>query len=191
MKKVLAVLSSAIVLAASASSSVCAFASDVYMDPYVPKFKDGTLISDTNRDGKFTFDDAEYVLAYYACINTHSDLSKYYSAEEQDFLNNNLDYNNDEEVDVLDATIILCYYIDYYLPENYSMGDTNLDGAVDAVDASNILEYYALDSTSFTDEYSRSKRNTISGLGDINNDGNINALDASLILTSYADAQTK
>ena len=180
MKKVLIVLSSAMILAAGASSSVSAFEHDANMDSYVQKFKDGTFISDTNRDGKFTFDDVEYINQYYGTKQTSPDIDKHYSAEEQAFVENNFD-----------AVTLLYYYVHSYLPENYSMGDTNLDGAVDAVDASNILEYYALDSTSFTDEYSRSKRNTISGLGDINNDGNINALDASLILTSYADAQTK
>lgn len=191
MKKVLIVLSSAMILAAGASSSVSAFEHDANMDSYVQKFKDGTFISDTNRDGKFTFDDVEYINQYYGTKQTSPDIDKHYSAEEQAFVENNFDYNNDELINSLDAVTLLYYYVHSYLPENYSMGDTNLDGVVNAVDASNILEYYALDSTSFTDEYSRSKRNTISGLGDINNDGNINALDASLILTSYADAQTK
>lgn len=191
MKKVLAVLSSTIVLAASASSSVCAFEHDANMDSYVQKFKNGTFISDANRDGKFTFDDAIYLLEYHANSHTHSDISEFYSAEEQAFIENNLDYNNDGCVDALESTTLLYYRAFYYLPENYSMGDTNLDGVVNAVDASNILEYYALDSTAFTVEYPRSKMNTIQGLGDVNNDGAINALDASLILSAYADTQTK
>ena len=67
MKKVLIVLSSAMILAAGASSSVSAFEHDANMDSYVQKFKDGTFISDTNRDGKFlkSFSFSTYVFCCY------------------------------------------------------------------------------------------------------------------------------
>ena len=188
MKKIIAALSAAMVLATG--SSLGAFADD-YPNSYVQKFKDGIFITDTNKDGKFDKADADYILDYYAACQTHYDVSETYSSEEQNYINENCDYNNDKAVDHVDASILLTYWTHYYLPENYTIGDTNLDGAVDAMDASNILEYYALASTSFTDEYSRSLMTTIEGLGDVNNDGAINALDASLILSAYADAQTK
>ena len=50
MKKIIAALSAAMVLATG--SSLGAFADD-YPNSYVQKFKDGIFITDTNKDGKF------------------------------------------------------------------------------------------------------------------------------------------
>jgi hypothetical protein len=68
----------------------------------------------------------------------------------------------------------------------YNLGDVNNDGKVNAVDASEVLTYYANISTNkeggFTD--------TQKLAADVNNDGLINAVDASCILSYYAYLST-
>lgn len=59
------------------------------------------------------------------------------------------------------------------------VGDVNRDGQVNAVDASIILQHYALTSTGLP-----SKIYEIAA--DLNHDGHINAIDASIVLTKYA-----
>ena len=77
------------------------------------------------------------------------------------------------------------------------MGDVNLDGVVDAVDASIVITYYTrsqvngLNNVEYNEEYEEITNAYVKAMGDMNNDGAINALDASLILSAYADAQTK
>ena len=68
----------------------------------------------------------------------------------------------------------------------YTFGDVNLDGAINALDASLVLTEYAASSTgqaSTLDDTAKSN-------ADINSDGAINALDASYILSYYAYTAT-
>jgi len=64
----------------------------------------------------------------------------------------------------------------------YSLGDINHDKAVNAVDASKVLSYYAMTSTNkeggFTDAQKKA--------ADVNGDGYVNSVDASNILACYA-----
>ena len=67
-----------------------------------------------------------------------------------------------------------------------SLGDVNGDGITDAVDASNVLRYYALISTEQDGEFTDNQKS----VADVNNDGEINAVDSSNILAYYAYAST-
>lgn len=64
-----------------------------------------------------------------------------------------------------------------------SVGDVNGDGAIDAIDASALLEYYAFSSVSdsfmHTDEFKDA--------ADVDGTGSVDAMDASIILKYYAD----
>lgn len=68
----------------------------------------------------------------------------------------------------------------------YSLGDVNLDGAVNALDASNILTEYANIATDA--ELSFTPEQTVAG--DVSNDGELNSLDASYVLSYYAYTAT-
>jgi|GEM_PF-5769034 len=65
-------------------------------------------------------------------------------------------------------------------------GDFNLNGIVDAQDASDLLTYYA-DRMTGNMLYTAAEQ---AYAGDVNGDGSIDAVDASLILSIYADAMT-
>ncbi len=69
-----------------------------------------------------------------------------------------------------------------FAADSYSMGDCNDDGAVDAVDASEILGYYAAKSTGTAMNWEQARIDA----ADVNDDGNVDAVDASEILSFYA-----
>lgn len=68
----------------------------------------------------------------------------------------------------------------------YTLGDVNNDNLVNAVDASSILKYYALISTSKDGGYNEEQKLA----ADVDHDGLINAVDASIVLAYYAYAST-
>ena len=72
------------------------------------------------------------------------------------------------------------------LKKSISLGDVNCDGIIDAVDASNVLKYYALISTEQDGEFTDDQKS----VADVNNDGEVNAVDSSNILAYYAYAST-
>lgn len=72
------------------------------------------------------------------------------------------------------------------LDGNYPFGDVNGDGAVDALDASDVLNVYALTSTGHRCRYIEAQKVA----ADIDRDGEINSIDASRILAYYAYAAT-
>lgn len=67
-------------------------------------------------------------------------------------------------------------------PVNYTLGDVNNDGKINAVDASSVLAYYARISTNQDGGFTESQKIA----ADFNHDGQINAVDASNILSYYA-----
>ena len=66
------------------------------------------------------------------------------------------------------------------------LGDINGDSTVDASDASNVLEVYALVSTGKDSELTEEQKKA----ADVNKDGSIDSSDASIILAYYAYTQT-
>lgn len=70
------------------------------------------------------------------------------------------------------------------LCENKDTGDVDLDGAITAKDASQVLTFFA--ESSADKEISPVNEAKMKQLGDFNNDGMIDAKDASSILTTYA-----
>uniref|UniRef100_UPI00037668F6 dockerin type I domain-containing protein n=1 Tax=Ruminococcus flavefaciens TaxID=1265 RepID=UPI00037668F6 len=71
-------------------------------------------------------------------------------------------------------------------PTDYTLGDVNNDGQINAVDASSVLAYYARISTNQEGGYTEEQMLA----ADVNHDGMINAVDASNILAYYAYAST-
>lgn len=70
--------------------------------------------------------------------------------------------------------------------QDYSLGDVNNDGHINAVDASSVLSYYAMISTNKNGDFDDKQKSA----ADVNNDGSINAVDASCILSYYAYVST-
>lgn len=71
-----------------------------------------------------------------------------------------------------------------YSEEYYRLGDVNMDGEVDAVDASAILTYYARISVGENDS------NINEALADFDRNGRIDSVDASMVLSLYAKSAT-
>jgi len=69
---------------------------------------------------------------------------------------------------------------------DYTLGDVNNDGKINAVDASNVLAYYARISTNQEGGYTEEQILA----ADVTHDGSINAVDASNILAYYAYVST-
>ncbi|WP_295120622.1 cohesin domain-containing protein [Ruminococcus sp.] len=69
---------------------------------------------------------------------------------------------------------------------DYTLGDVNNDGKINAVDASNVLAYYARISTNQEGGYTEEQKLA----ADVDHDGRINAVDASNILAYYAYIST-
>ena len=112
-----------------------------------------------------------------------------------------LDYGKEVTVDeqreiceaIFDNTGLRCHYL-YLLSSETNMlriGDTDSDGTVNALDASNILTYYASAQTDSLSTYSDEDIDSMTLVGDYDGDGNVNAVDASLVLAEYAEEQTK
>ena len=70
--------------------------------------------------------------------------------------------------------------------QDYTLGDVNNDGHINAVDASSVLSYYAMISTNKNGDFDDKQK----AAADVNNDGSINAVDASCILSYYAYVST-
>ena len=68
----------------------------------------------------------------------------------------------------------------------YMLGDVNNDGKINAVDASEVLTYYAMISTNQNGDFNEAQKLA----ADVNYDGKINAVDASCILSYYAYTST-
>ena len=89
-------------------------------------------------------------------------------------------------------------------PTSVKFGDINLDGTVDASDASAVLTYYAKSSTGYEgtlEDFMTEENPDIDSslfaevlvygkFGDVNSDGVVDASDASAILTYYAKSST-
>ena len=69
---------------------------------------------------------------------------------------------------------------------DYTLGDVNNDGKINAVDASDVLAYYARISTNQEGGYTEEQKLA----ADVTHDGSINAVDASNILAYYAYIST-
>ena len=69
---------------------------------------------------------------------------------------------------------------------DYTLGDVNNDGKINAIDASSVLAYYARISTNQEGGYTEEQKLA----ADVTHDGSINAVDASNILAYYAYVST-
>ncbi|MBQ8297561.1 MAG: hypothetical protein IJX77_07260 [Ruminococcus sp.] len=165
---------------------------------------EGVIPTDFNFDGKFDYYDSEILLEYYSSIQTKSlvinedgtytcNKNIYdFSDEQIKFIMKHGDINANDKTDVFDATELLIY-----LYSDKIDGDLNMDGSINALDASLVLEYYSKDQTNDSKDQTNAFGSRITpeesagrNLGDFNGDGEINALDASDIMASYAKAQT-
>lgn len=162
---------------------------DNYEEYYYQLFDEGVFSADINLDGKISYSDTVVILEYFADLQTGRVPAL--DSEMLDSLLKNTEIlitDPDRDIDALCASYLLNYFRDYYTD-----GDVNLDGTLNALDASSILDCYAKDQSGafgtdndLFNEYGDSRI-----LGDYNGDGSVDALDASEVLALYAKAQAE
>ncbi|WP_303826270.1 dockerin type I domain-containing protein [Ruminococcus flavefaciens] len=72
------------------------------------------------------------------------------------------------------------------ITESYSLGDVDNNKTINAIDASIVLTYYAMNSTNKSGSFTDAQKKA----ADVNSDGAVNAVDASHILSYYAYTST-
>ena len=201
MKKVISVLSS-LVLALSVLP-MTAFAAGNEAPVAEKSFNQ----FDFNEDGYIDALDVAFLFRYYLITtidkvtdNITLGITEHISQRVRQFG----DINHDGRVNTADGSLFLRYVltntnckIEDFEPECYSAivsesvetGDVNGDGIIDAVDASNILSYYALVSTE--KNITTSQQLVCRYKGDMNGDGIVDSVDASVALKVYAENSSK
>ncbi|MBQ8297935.1 MAG: hypothetical protein IJX77_09145 [Ruminococcus sp.] len=214
MKKLIFLISALTMCAAVPMNVSAEDCSDPLVDGILANFSS----YDFNADGVTDFADARLILQYYAWNQTGyietNEIDRTYTILNDEVLESmsedvmqrilatgnitNPEWDPERKysgvpesfidgIEAIDAS-----YIRTAVAMYYGAGDTNTDGAVDSLDASAVLNYYAMAQLDgFDEEYFNSlEREGVSILGDYNEDGAINSLDASDILAHYANAQT-
>lgn len=155
----------------------------------------GIQPADVDRDGLLTIADSQLVVDAYAEIMTPKyDILSY---KDRIFITQNCDYDGDGLITAMDSVVLIEYII-----STYEMGDFNMDGEVNSVDASRVLRYYANRQTgtptndSFEITFGDGNVSTVSSdnryvlsLADVDKSGTVDAVDASLILSKYSKNQ--
>ena len=92
--------------------------------------------------------------------------------------------DGDSILSAIDAAYLLtAYYSDK------EIGDVNIDGKLDAKDASDMLKFYSNNSVSIQSGYVTEKN--MEYLGDLNCDGKVDSADASFALVEYSKRATE
>ena len=162
---------------------------------------------DFNEDGYIDALDVAFLCRYYL-INSSDKASESVNLGITDKILQRIaefgDFNKDGRVNLTDGALFLKYVISFtdckienFEPQYYSAivsesvekGDVNGDGYIDAVDASNILSYYAVESTG--SDIITSAQLVCRYKGDLNGDGIVDSVDASRALRIYAQNSAK
>jgi len=166
----------------------------------VDDYSNGKYDWDLNLDGKVDAADAHCIGWYFLELATNQQKDVYYDeyykdgkkvADEYQFtdamrskVKELADIDGDGKINTIDETYML-----YAVFKANKDGDVNCDGLVDARDASNILEFYAGNSTNLTASYAI--QYSMKYLGDLNGDEKADASDASKVLSIYSENSTK
>lgn len=157
---------------------------------------------DFNDDGFIDALDVALLFRYYL-INSADKVSDIIKLGVTDAISNKIaefgDFNKDGRINTNDGAMFLKYVVNFtnckiedfepqcytaIVSESIEKGDVNGDGYVDAVDACNILSYYAVVSTG--SDLTTSEQVVCRHKGDLNSDGVVDAVDASNALQKYA-----
>ena len=124
-----------------------------------------TQYGDIDLNGKIDADDSVVLMLYLDKIGLKpSDMGRYQYERTKEFLDRKKKYATGEN----------------------ALGDVDNSGAVNAIDASIVLDYYSKTSTGQSTSFTETQKNS----ADVNKDGSINAVDASQILSYYAYTAT-
>ncbi|WP_024859372.1 dockerin type I domain-containing protein [Ruminococcus flavefaciens] len=178
------------------------------------RFESGEAEKDLNGDGKFDYYDS-YDLLYYIVyqvetakgiedavdilpaevserIKQYGDIDLNGKVDEDDYLNQLLYL---DKKGLIPVSYHQYYYEKVrttlerkktYLTGEYALGDVDNSGAVNAIDASLVLDYYSRASTGQSESFDDAQKKA----ADADKNGSINAVDASLILSYYVYTST-
>ena len=187
--------------------AICAVPMTAFAAEQAPVAEEKYDIHDFNEDGYIDALDVAFLCRYYL-IKSADKVSDTMNLGINDKILTRVadygDFNKDGRVNLTDGTLFLKYVISFtnckienFEPQYYSAivsesiekGDINGDGYIDAVDASNILSYYAVQSTG--SDIVTSGQLVCRYKGDISGDGIVDSVDASKALRIYAQNSAK
>lgn len=155
---------------------------------------------DFNLDGVVDTIDAKCVLTRYSELvvgkNTNVVVVDEYESEKgeqsifefTDKMREKIDESGDMDGDSIISSIDSSYLLAAYYSDKEA-GDVNIDGKLDARDASKMLSFYSANSVNIQSDYVTEKN--MEYLGDLNGDGKVDSTDASYALLEYSKIATE
>ena len=146
-------------------------------------YKNGEYDWDFNLDGITDFNDSYVLLIRYTEFSTSTE-SRKLTPIQRAKIDEESDINGDGITSADDSA---------WMMQTFSIvhekGDINMDGKLDARDASKILTYYSEQSVNIASDYATEIN--MEYLGDVNGDQKINSSDASCVLKEYSKRATE
>ena len=170
------------------------------VEEFIEIYRNSEEEFDFNLDGVVDTIDAKCVLTHYAELvvgkNTSVVVVDEYESEKgerlifefTDEMRKKIDEFGNVDGDSILSAIDAAYLLTAYYSDK-EIGDVNIDGKLDAKDASDMLKFYSNNSVSIQSGYVTEKN--MEYLGDLNGDGKIDSSDASFVLVEYSKRATE
>ena len=169
------------------------------VEEFIEIYRNSEEEFDFNLDGVVDTIDAKCVLTRYAELVVGKDTSvvvvdEYESEKGErlifeftDEMRKKIDEFGNVDGDSILSAIDAAYLLTAYYSDK-EIGDVNIDGKLDAKDASDMLKFYSNNSVSIQSGYVTEKN--MEYLGDLNCDGKVDSADASFALVEYSKRAT-
>ena len=170
------------------------------VEEFIEIYRNSENEFDFNLDGAVNAIDAKFVLTRYSELvvgkNTNVVVVDEYESEKgerlifefTDRMREKIDEFGDMDGDSIISSIDSSYLLAAYYSDKEA-GDVNIDGKLDARDASDMLKFYSKNSVSIQSDYVTEKN--MEYLGDLNGDSKVDSADASFALVEYSKRATE